>query len=411
MSAPARTVTADRTGSEALLEMLDHGIRHLPVLDARGRLLGVLDDVDLLAAEHRAPFRVRALIARAPDPGAVARAAAELRPTAIALHDAGVEAAAVSRMIAGLHDTVTRRLIELALDDLGPAPAPFTWLALGSFGRREPFPSSDVDCAIAWEGEDEPAIREPLRALAARVLEGLAASGLQPDRQGATADSRLFARPIAGWEEAARGWMREPDRDRGLMLLSVVAESAPVWGPTGATERIAAAFAGAPGRTEALRRLAVAALAERPPTGFWRDLVLEGGSVRKGPLDLKRGGMLPIEALARWAALSAGVSATPTLARLDAAAAAGTLGAGDAAELRDAFEFLSALRMEHQLELVRAGRGADRPDRAGAPHAADAHLAQARVPGDRPSPARDRVRTRALRADGRVRSRSSSRGA
>ena len=72
MSAPARTVAADRTGSEALLEMLDHGIRHLPVLDARGRLLGVLDDVDLLAAEHRAPFRVRALIARAPDPGAVA---------------------------------------------------------------------------------------------------------------------------------------------------------------------------------------------------------------------------------------------------------------------------------------------------------------------------------------------------
>ena len=57
MSAPARTVSADRTGSEALFEMLDHGIRHLPVLDAHRRLLGVLDDVDLLAAEHRAPFR------------------------------------------------------------------------------------------------------------------------------------------------------------------------------------------------------------------------------------------------------------------------------------------------------------------------------------------------------------------
>ena len=38
--------------------MLDHGIRHLPVLDARGRLLGVLDDVDLLA--RRAPRAVPA---------------------------------------------------------------------------------------------------------------------------------------------------------------------------------------------------------------------------------------------------------------------------------------------------------------------------------------------------------------
>jgi CBS domain-containing protein len=355
MSAPARTVSADRTGSEALLEMLDHGIRHLPVLDARGRLLGVLDDVDLLAAEHRAPFRVRALIARAPDPEAVALAAAELRPTAIALHDAGVAAPAVSRILASLHDTVTRRLIELALDELDRPPAPFTWLALGSFGRREPFPSSDVDCALAWEGEDDPAIREPLHALAVRVLAGLAASGLRPDPQGATADTRLFARPVAGWEAAARGWMREPDRDRGLMLLSVVAEGTPVWGATGPAERLAAAFAAAPGREQTLRRLAIAALAERPPTGFWRDLVLEAGGVRRGALDVKRGGMLPIEALARWAALSAGVSAKPTLARLDASAAAGTLGAGDAAELRDAFEFLCALRMEHQLEQVRAG--------------------------------------------------------
>ena len=355
MTAPARTITADRTGSEALLVMLDHGFHHLPVLDARGRLLGVLDDVDLLAAEHRAPFRVRALIARAADPAAVARAAAELRPTAIALHDAGVAAPAISRMLASLHDTVTRRLIELALTELGPPPAPFTWLALGSFGRREPFPSSDVDCALAWEGEDEPSVREPLQALAARVLTGLASSGLRPDEQGATADTRLFARPVAGWEAAARGWLREPDRDRGLILLSVVAESTPVWGPTGPAERLAAAFAEAPGRDETLQRVAIAALAERPPTGFWRDVVLEAGGMRKGALDVKRGGMLPIEALARWAALSAGVSATTTPARLEASAAAGTLGADDAAELLDAFALLCALRMEHQLEQVRAG--------------------------------------------------------
>jgi CBS domain-containing protein len=355
MSAPARTIGADRRGSEALLEMLDHGIRHLPVLDARGRLLGVLDDVDLLAAEHRAPFRVRALIARAPDPGAVAEAAAALPPTALALHDAGVGAPAVSRMLASLHDTVVRRLIELALAERGPAPAPFTWVALGSFGRREPFPSSDVDCALAWEGADDPAIRSPLQALAAQVMAGLERSGLRPDPQGATADTRLFARPVTGWEEAARGWMRDPDRDRGLMLLSVVTEGTAVWGATGPPERLAAAFAAAPGREQTLRRLAIAALAERPPTGFWRDVVLEAGGVHRGALDVKRGGMLPIESLARWAALSAEVSAKSTLARLEAAAAAGTLAADDAAQLRDAFEFLCALRMEHQLEQVRAG--------------------------------------------------------
>ncbi len=112
---------------------------------------------------------------------------------------------------------------------------------------------------------------------------------------------------MAGWEAATRGWLREPDRDRGLMLLSVVGESTPVWGATGgggAARR--GVRRGARPRQETLRRLAVAALVERPPTGFLRDFVLEAGGVRSGALDIKRSGLLPIEALARWAALSAG---------------------------------------------------------------------------------------------------------
>ena len=36
MSAPAWTIAADRTGTEALIEMLDRGIRHLPVLAPGG---------------------------------------------------------------------------------------------------------------------------------------------------------------------------------------------------------------------------------------------------------------------------------------------------------------------------------------------------------------------------------------
>jgi CBS domain-containing protein len=101
--------------------------------------------------------------------------------------------------------------------------------------------------------------------------------------------------------------------------------------------------------------MGVAALAERPPTGFFRELVLEAGGSRARALDVKKAGLLPIETLARWTALSAGVSAATTHARLDASAAAGTLEADDAAALRDAFDFFCALRMEHQVGQLRAG--------------------------------------------------------
>jgi CBS domain-containing protein len=360
MTAPAWTVTADLSGTEALLEMLDHGIRHLPVLAPERRLIGVLDDVDLMASERRAPFRLRALIARSTDRGSLAEAAAELPATLIALHDAGLTSAAISRTIASIHDTVTRRLIELAHDELGPPPVPYSWLAMGSFGRYEPFPSSDVDCALAWDGpDDHPQLRGWMTELAQRVLDGLSAAGLEPDRQGAVATSPLFARSIEAWEATARSWVEHPDRDRGLMLLSVVVESDTVWGPTAAEERLAAAFARTPDRERMLARLAAAALMERPPTGFLRHFVLHSSGERKGVLDIKHGGLLPIESLARWGGLAARVSAASTRARLRAAESAGTLDAADARLLRDAFELVCALRMEHQIEQLRAGEEPD----------------------------------------------------
>jgi CBS domain-containing protein len=359
MSAPAWTVPGDRTGTEALLEMLDHGVRHLPVLDPGRRLIGVLDDVDLMASERRAPFRLRAQIARSPDAESVARATSELPDTVIALHDAELPPAAISRAIGSIHDSATRRLIDLAHAKLGSAPVPYTWLATGSFGRFEPFPSSDVDSALAWDGpDDDQELRAWMRGFAERLLEGLAAAGFKSDDKGAVASSPLFARSIEAWEAAARSWVEHPDRDRGLMLLSVVVESDPVCGTTAVAERLAAAFAGNPNREVLLRRLAAAALAERPPTGFRRHRVLLWSGERK-QLDIKKGGLLPIEALARWSGLAAGVSAASTRARLEASEAAGTLSSEDAAILRDAFELASALRMEHQVEQLRAGRAPD----------------------------------------------------
>jgi CBS domain-containing protein len=359
MSAPAWTVAADRSGTEALLEMLDHGIRHLPVVEADGSLLGVLDDVDLMASERRAPFRLRAQIARGADVAEVAAAAQRLPATVIALHDADVPAAAISRVMAGIHDTIVRRLIELAHEQLGAPEVPYAWLATGSYARREPFPSSDVDSALAWDGPADPALRTRFEAVAELVAQGIEACGLHADPQGARAGRPLFTRSIDDWERAVARWTRDPDEGRGLMLMSVVIECDAVWGSTALGRRIGAAAAGAPDRGSLLSRFAAAALAERPPTGFLRDFVLHSTGERKGVLDIKRGGLLPVESLARWSGLAAGIGAASTSERLRASELAGTLSSADAAALRDALELMSALRMEHQVEQLRAGR---RPD-------------------------------------------------
>ena len=115
---------------------------------------------------------------------------------------------------------------------------------------------------------------------------------------------------------------------------------------------------------------------EKPPTGFLRDFVLHSTGERRGVLDIKRGGLLPIEALARWRRARGGGGAASTSERLRASEAAGTLDAGDVAVLRDALELMSELRMEHQVEQLRDGTAARQPDRPEEPAVRHAHRAE-----------------------------------
>jgi CBS domain-containing protein len=359
MTAPAYTVAPDRLGGGVLLEMLDRGIRHLPVLSARGELIGVIADLDLIAVETRNSFYVRRKIAAATNVDELAAAAAALPDMVIGLYDSRLAATSISAIYSVVLDALTRRLVELTIADIGEAEAPFAWLALGSQARREAVPSSDVDSAIVWYGDgDEFTIRPQLHELGKRVVAGFLACGLREDAYGASASDLLFVRSEESWRRVARSWLEDPGQEKALILTSVLVDSRPVWG-IHAGAPVAEEFGLAPSHPALLRLLARFALSYRPPTGFLRGLVVEHSGEHSGRLDLKHGGLVPIVDLARWAAMSAGVTCTSTAERLRVAGDAGTLPLGDVHTLLEAHELIVGLRVEHQIEQLRAG---ERPD-------------------------------------------------
>ncbi len=356
MSAPAYTVAPERLGGEVLLEMLDRGFRHSPVISATGEILGVVEDLDVIAVQIRSSLFLRQRIGRAQTVEELVGAARELGPTVIAMHDARVAAANIMAVYSVVIDALTRRLLELAVREAGKPPASFAWLALGSQARREMTPSADVDSAIVWFGDvGEAQIRPYLHALGEQVVAGLQMCGLRPDAHGATASNLAFVRSVGSWQGAARSWIADPTQEQALILVSVLVDSRPVWGVHTGTP-VSDVFRLAPRNPALLRLLARFALSHHPPTGFLRGLVVEHSGEHRGRLDIKHGGVIPIVDLARWAAMAAGVTTAPTTARLRAAADAGTLSAEDALTLEDAFELVSGLRLRHQVEQLRAGR-------------------------------------------------------
>jgi len=361
MTAPAFTVPSERSGNEVLVDMLDRGIRHFPVVSAEGQVVGIIEDHDLLAVERSSSFYLRRAISRAGTIDELVEASTELRPTVIAMSQGGVPAAEVMSVFSVVADALTRKVLDLVVADAGEPPARFTWLTLGSQARREAVPSSDLDSAIVWFDEDhaDPAVvKRYLGSVATRAADVLLRCGFHPDQHRVSAADPLFVRSLSSWRDSARSFLDDPTQDKALVLVSVLVDSRAVWG-TVTEPLIAETFRLAQARPRLLRLLAEFALAHRPPTGFLRGLVVESSGEHRKRLDLKSGGIVPIVDIARWAGLASGVTSASTISRLGAAGASGTLSSFDAGTLQEAFDLVCQLRLDHQVAQLRAGVAPD----------------------------------------------------
>jgi CBS domain-containing protein len=108
-------------------------------------------------------------------------------------------------------------------------------------------------------------------------------------------------------------------------------------------------------RTTLERWMLRVALSAKPPTGFMRNITVEGSGRHAGTFDIKQGGLLPIVDLARYHALVGEIPANHTVDRLRAAARAGIAESTEARVLEEAFELFTALRLEHQVTEIEQG--------------------------------------------------------
>jgi CBS domain-containing protein len=324
MTAPAYVVAPDRLGADVLYEMLERGIRHVPVISERGQLVGVLEAADLFAAQPRSWFGARRAIARARNLDALAEAAGRLPALMLELHASSVPALELARVLSALADALTVRALELVGAD--PAQGP-VYVAVGSQARRELTPGSTWRGALV--GGD----------LADELLEEITAALARCGVQGP-----IVIRSADEWLAEAPG---------GKLAVSVLADRRVLWGtPAEALPTPADAH----GRV--VDALAEQAFAHVSPTGFDADSVLSLAG-RQPLLDIRTAAIVPIAAIGTWAAAAADVVGGSTPERLAAAAAEGVLGADQAATLSEAFELALELRIVHHLERLAAGEQVD----------------------------------------------------
>lgn len=359
MTAPAVTVDSEVLAGEVLMHMLEDGYHHFPVAE-NGRVIGVVTDTDLMGLGLHTPFALKSAIERSGSLDEMVDIARTLPEVVAALVDDSTDPVDVGHVVGLAIDAMTRKLLALGVDRFGDPPVPWAWLALGSAARQEQALHTDQDHALVYDQRDRSIeeIDPYFGDLAGFVTDGLEASGIPRCVGDVMAANGALRKSVDGWLAAFQGWMVEPGV-HGSELLSIVFDYRRVAGPLDAETPLDSAIRSAPKQPMFLRHLSQRALDQKPPTGFFRDLVVEGKGEHAGRLDVKHGGITIIGNIARAYAIRSGLTEKRTIARLEAAAATGAIDGESRDELIEAFRFLWGVRLEHQVRLYRAGTPPD----------------------------------------------------
>lgn len=149
------TIQSDESVNEAMLTMLRNHIQRLPVLHRR-RPVGVLHLSDIVRYETNSSLYLASNIFSRNSVRDLSRLIPEIRAAFIRLVEAGSNAKMIGDAMSSIGRSLMRRLIELAEDELGPAPIPYCFMVHGSLARHEQSVITDQDNALVLHDSFDP---------------------------------------------------------------------------------------------------------------------------------------------------------------------------------------------------------------------------------------------------------------
>src|SRR5512147_1940542 len=267
MTAGVTTLPPEASAHQAALAMARSGVRHMVVVEADGRLAGVVSQEELFGLQRMGVGELGREIQAGRDVEGLHRVAPGIRRLADGLMAQGIGPETLTHFISTLNDLLTVRVIELTADRFDLPPVPTCWMALGSEGRLEQTFATDQDNGIIFEAEAGEAerVRQGLLPFARAVNQALADCGYALCQGDVMAGNPRWCLTLEEWQRAFAGWIATP-QPKALLNACIFFDLRAVYGRESLAERLrASVLEAAAGSAFFLRALAECALQSRPP--------------------------------------------------------------------------------------------------------------------------------------------------
>ena len=353
MSTPVITVDGADCCFEALLKMMSHGVHHLLVMES-GCQTGIISNHDFLVLQGVAPLVIVKEIEDLATVDGLASSSSKVLGLISLLHGAGAGAGSILRIISTLNDRIERKILDMALKTLGPPPVPFCWIVYGSAGRKEQTFRTDQDNAIVYcdpssDGEERSSA-EYFGRFAEFVVSAFLRCGFKLCQGGFMASNPKWRQSVSAWKRSFSSWICSPTNEaihNAVNLFDFRGLHGELRLATELKKHLMLTLTDQPGFLKALADLTVD---YKPPLGMFGSLMFEKDGDYANHLNLKDKCLTPLINIVRLFSFESHIPETSTPERIAALKNIHPVMKKVGDDLQYAFEFISLLRIRHQLK-------------------------------------------------------------
>jgi CBS domain-containing protein len=353
MDNPIVSIRKDAYIYEAILLMFRTKTRYL-LIEENGQYVGMISRSKLLSDQAQSPFVFIQSVKLARSVNELKARWERVPEIVMQLLLRGAKSEIINQVITTVADTIAQKVIEEVIAIMGPPPAKFVFMVLGSEGRKEQTLKTDQDNAIIYEdkaNEQRELVRDYFLKLSEMVSERLDTIGFSYCTGGYMAKNPKWTHSLSHWKRNYEGWMQELVPETAIQF-STFFDCRYLYGDFAIMQELVEFLDQK--LQEPMPRLfyfmAKNALQYEPPLTFFNNIKTFTVGTQK-VFDLKKA-MTPIVDMVRVYALQNRIFKTNTGERIEALKDAGVFTEGQSQELLQSYYYLMGLRLRKQASQI-----------------------------------------------------------
>jgi signal-transduction protein with cAMP-binding, CBS, and nucleotidyltransferase domain len=363
MSSPVSSISESDYLYHAIARMRGQGLRHMPVVDYRGKAVGVLRLHEAMAVAASRMMKHIEQLSHGDDLQGLKATKRAQSQVALELLDDALPGPEIQTFLSRINNDLYHKVLRLSLQEMarsgrGEPPVAFDVVVMGSGGREESFLTPDQDNGFVIEDypcEDHDRIDGWFIELAERVTDALAEVGFEYCHGNVMATNPVWRKTLSQWCDQTRIWL---GKSQGLSLryCDIFFDFSCVYGSGHLSRRLRSHITALAPHPFFLRELFKVDEEHGVALGFFDRLRTDPlPGPNHGKVNLKLTGTLPLVGAVRIMALRDRIENTGTLDRIAGLHASGVLDNDEQDYLSGAYRHISALLLRQQLEDYRAG--------------------------------------------------------